>query len=322
MIKAIKWNGEKITEPGVYSALPLSCYHRHDICDGPSISSTGLRAIYGEGEHVSPRHFFSKWSGNPNRIIKAEPKHFIIGRALHHLLLGEAYFSKLYCIRPDEFPDRSTGELKKWNSNRLECKLWFNERAREGRSVLTIKDAELLRRMALSVENHPLTQAGGLNGQIERSVFWRDKETGIWKKWRPDAIPVDWHHYTDLKTTRAVSEGALVLTMEKYGYYRQAALGWEACRAVMGVDMESFTFLFVEKEDPWSCRDKRCHPDDLALGLKENRAAIRLFAKCLKDNRWPGPGEGNEFNEKVRLSDRTRERRIQNLEYEVLPEES
>lgn len=313
MIKSIKWNGKVITEPGCYAAVPLSTYHRHDICDGPSISSTGLRAIY--GEDASPKHFYSKWPGNPQRIIKPEPKHFIIGRALHHLLLGEAYFSKLFCIRPDEFPDRSTGELRAWNSNRLECKKWLRERAREGRAVLTIKDAETLRNMAVSVENHPLVKAGGLNGQIERSIFWKDKETGVWLKWRPDAIPVDSALFVDLKTTRSARGNALPVTMDKFGYYRQAALGREACREVLGMEMESFTFLFVEKEDPWHTRDMRCHDDDLDLGVRENRAALQLFAKCFKENRWPGPGDGNEFNERVRLSDAARERRESNLQH-------
>jgi len=316
MIKSIKWDGKQITTPGVYSAIPLGTYHRADICDGPSISSTGLRAIY--SEDGSPKHFYANWPGNPARIIRPEPKHFIIGRALHHLILGEAYFSKLFCIRPDEFPDRITGELRPWNSNRLECRQWLNDRAREGRSVLTLKDAENLRRMAMSVENHPLTKSGGLNGQIERSLFWKDKETGIWMKWRPDAMPIDSALFVDLKTTRSVRGSALSVSMDKFGYYRQAALGREACRNVLEMDMESFTFLFVEKDDPWHTRDMRCHDDDLELGARENRAAVKLFAQCVRENRWPGPGDGNEFNERARLSDAARERREKNLHHSGL----
>jgi len=85
---------------------------------------------------------------------------------------------------------------------------------------------------------------------------------------------------------------------------------------VLGMDMQSFTLIFVEKNPPYTTRDVRVSEKDIDDGAKENRAAIRLFAKCLKENHWPGPGEGNEGNETVHLSDRSRERRAERLRME------
>lgn len=316
-LKTIKWDGHQITKAGVYSGIPLPLYHRHDICVGPSLSSSGMRAIW--GENASPKRFFSQWSGNPARVIKPDSRHFIVGRALHHLILGEPYFAKLFCIHPDEWPDQH-GVLCKWNSNRATHRKWLEARAKEGRIVLTPSEVESIKQMAISLGNHPLVRSGGLNGEIERSYFWRDKETGIWLKWRPDSTPIDSADFIDIKTTRSIQWGALQHSIDQFGYYRQVSLGHDACRALLGSDMESFTLLFVEKNDPWDNRDVRVHDDDIAIGARENRAAIRLFAKCYAEKRWPGPGDGREGTETIRLSDRARERRDERLTYERIEE--
>jgi hypothetical protein len=63
-MKVIAWTpGMIISEPGIYRDVPMSVYHSQEICDGPSISSSGLRRIWNE----SAAHFFSDWDGNPER---------------------------------------------------------------------------------------------------------------------------------------------------------------------------------------------------------------------------------------------------------------
>jgi hypothetical protein len=313
--KTIHWDGRQVSKPGVYSNVPLSCYHAWNICIGPSISSSGLRSIY--GENGSPKRFYSQWTGNPNRIIKPPARHFVTGRAVHSLILGDEPFAKIFCIHPDEWPDQH-GVLKPWQSNRTTCKKWLAERAKEGRIVLTPKEVESIKQMAISLGNHPLVRHGGLNGAVERSYFWRDKETGVWLKWRPDSTPLDSADFVDIKTTRSIHWAALQHSIDQFGYYRQVSLGHEACRILLEQDMESFTLLFVEKGDPWDNRDVRVHDDDIRTGARENRAAIRTFAKCIAEKRWPGPGEGREGTETLQLSPRARERKDERLRYEGL----
>jgi hypothetical protein len=303
-LKSIKWDGRRISKPGMYSGIPLENYHQWDICDHWSISSSGLRKIY--GEETSPRHFYAEWDRNPQRIDKPTPRHFIIGRALHHLVLGEPFFAKLFCLQPEEIVDPRTGQIHAWSGNRLICQEWTAARLKEGRQPLKPKEVECIKQMCISLGNHPLS--GALNGAIERSLFWRDKETGIWLKARPDAIPTDSADMTDVKTCRSVTWAALTQTIERFGYYRQIALIRDACRIVLGMDMQSFTLIFVEKQSPYSTRDVRVSERDIEMGAKENKIALRIFAKCIKENRWPGPGEGNEGNELIKLSDRKHER--------------
>lgn len=304
--KIVIWDGRKITRQGMYARLALDLYHSPDICDGPSVSSSMLRAI--NPDIGSPAHFFSKWVGNPNRVEDDDEKrHFVVGRALHHLVLGEKFFAKLFCAQPDEYEDPKTGELKKWTYNAGACKKWRDERRKEGRLPLSSKEIDAIKNMAMSLGNHPLIKAGILNGLIERSLFWRDKETGLWLKWRPDAIPTDSADFGELKMTRDISYGGMVKTIRELGYYQQAALGHSACREVLGMDMGEFRFIFVENKAPWCTADFELEQEDMVRGERMNRACLRTFARCLKSGVWPGPHDSNHGNSKIGLSAAARE---------------
>jgi hypothetical protein len=52
----------------------------------------------------------------------------------------------------------------------------------------------------------------------------------------------------------------------------------------------SFTLVFVETSAPYSVVIVTLKPEVLKAGVRENRAALRLFAHCLKTGDWPGPG--------------------------------
>lgn len=289
-IPSIRWDGKKITKPGVYAGIPLDVYHSQELFDGPSVSSSGLRKIFNE----SPAHFFDEWSGNPNRKEAKDKRHFVLGRAVHHVFLGEPFFAKLFCVQPEEYADAKTGEMKKWTYNAGVCKAWRDEMTAAGRSILLASEVANIRGMALRLGQNPLVRDGLLNGQIERSIFWRDEQTGIWVKVRPDAIPTDSGDFADLKTTTSVRWTELTRAIAEYGYHQQGALIREAARRVCKIERPTFTLCFIEKESPWCERVVQIKDADLDRGEKQNRVALDLMADCLKAGRWPGPGGDRE----------------------------
>ena len=299
MIQATPWDGQKITAPGVYSGVPIEAYHG-DICDGPSISSSGLRTIFYE----SPAHYYVDSYLNPEREEKPTSQAFLFGRAAHHLLLGEAGFRQRFIVRPETYgPDD-----KPWNGNANICKDWLADAAGKGLIVLTPNDIKMIRGMAKSLSQEPLIQSGILNGLIEHSFFWKDPETGIWLKWRPDAVPTDDMDFSDLKTTVSVEDEALERSVGDYGYCAQGALGAEACNTVLGRPMESFSLVFVEKTPPHCVRVKTVKPVDIEMGLEQNRAALRLFARALETGKWLGPSGEQGDAEFIGLSPRAASR--------------
>lgn len=311
-VQSIKWSGDQITKPGIYSNLPLDAYHAHNICDGPSISSSGLRIIFSQ----SPAHFYCQWRGNPKAVQPEDASHFRVGRAVHHLMLGEKFFSKLFAIQPNEWPD-DDGVLKPWQNNRTVCRKWNLAREREGRAVLTKADVISIRNMVISLEHNPLVQAGALNGLIERSIFWKDKETGIWLKSRPDSIPGDSGDFVDLKTIHSLEWRDMVRTLGERSYHQQGALICEGARKVLKIQQPTFTLVFVEKKLPYCNRVVTLKTHDIELGHKQNHHALAIFARCLKDEKWPGPGGDREDAVPIELDDRQRERIKDRLEFGV-----
>lgn len=277
MIAAIKYiKGEKIARPGLYHSVPISTYHSADLCDGPSVSSSGLRTIINE----SAAHFWCTSPLNPNRVEPKESDALILGRAAHHLLLGEDDFSTLFIARPD-----------KWDSWRtIDAKRWKAEQEAEGRTVLLPSQLEQIRGMARSLAAHPLIDAGILNGQIEQTLAWKCKETGVWLKARPDAIPNDSGDFADLKTTADISTAGLTRAIAEQGYHMQAALIASGWHALTGNDIASFSFVFVEKSPPFCVRIVTLRDEDLARGERQNLIAIKEFVACMESGDWPGPG--------------------------------
>lgn len=306
-LKAIEWDGKPISKPGIYSKISLEKYHRADICDGPSISSSGLRRIFSE----SPAHFYAEWPGNPDYVDQDDKPHFILGRAVHHLMLGEPFFAKLFAVQPIEYPESMRGatdaaiaktlpvflagalpkrEMLPWANVAKFCSAWHDAMAKSGRAVLTTTMVQQIKGMAESLSRHPIIKMGALNGMIERSIFWKDKETGLWIKSRPDSIPESSVDFVDLKKTTSVKWNDLQRTIADFGYHQQGALVRTAAREVLKIDHPTFTLVFIEDKLPFCVRVVTIKDSELDRGERANRAALDAMAKCMKEKHWPGPG--------------------------------
>ena len=294
----VDWDGKTITKPGIYRGIPMEDYHRADLCDAPSISSSGLRAVW--GKDTCPAYYWNESPLNPDREEPKDNENFTLGRAVHHIILGEAHFRKLFVVRPDDIGG------KPWQGNRTECKEWLKAQRAAHMTVLHGEHLEQIKGMALSLGQDAAVRQGCLNGSIERSYVWKDKTTGIWLKWRPDTTPGDSLDFNDLKTTVSVVDGEVEKTLGNFQYHRQGALGRWACMELLGQRMASFSLLFVEKKRPHCSRFMTVKDVALDRGEAENRHALRVFWKCLTEKKWPGPRH-NDF-EHIDLSDREHKR--------------
>ena len=294
----LEWDGQPIAKPGCYRGLPLENYHGQPTAE-PSISSSGLRTIFSD----SPMSYWVNSPYNPNRIEPDEKPAFNLGRAVHHLALGEADFGKHFVVRPEHYPDSKTGELKPWSGASNWCKAWLQgEQDGKDRTVLTPADITAIRGMAgllpwqegfqdSGLANSAMVQHGRiLDGLIEHSFIWQDKETGVWLRSRPDAVPMGDNVKSDLKTTVSVDFNDIEKAIGAFRYDMQAALARMAMRAVWGADLQSFALIFVEKKAPFEVRSVEIYPEDMDAAEKDLRSAIRTFARCLEKNRWPGKG--------------------------------
>jgi len=295
--------GEIVVRSGIYSNMPLDRYHRGDVCNGPSISSSGLRRIY----NATPAHYWCESPLNPKRIVAKEkitPRHFVIGRAAHHLFFGEAAFNRLFIAAPPRVPDH-TGQLKDFSLRLKYAKEWVLARQRQGLEALFPDEIESIEGMARALEQYWLCERGAFKGYIERSAFFKHKEAAVWVKVRPDVIPTDSGDVVDLKTCESALDRDVDRAINQHGYRQQFALMRWVFRN-LALPWSSGTLIFVEKSPPYAFNAVAIDEGDLDIAEREMMHALETFARCLKSGKWPGPG-GEGHIRTFRMSDRDRE---------------
>lgn len=284
MVVVNRWNREPIRAPGWYDGVPLSVYHSARITREPSVSSSGLRTLWAK----SPKHFYASWPFNPSMDEdddEEESKAFILGRAAHHLFLGEDYFGLEFIQQP------KTIAGKAWHGNLTEAVAFKKQQLAAGRTILTAKDMKKIRGMAASLSRDQIA-VDLLQGPVEQTLIAQDPETGVWLRARPDVIPTADGMFADLKTTPSVVDVDLKWTLRDFGYHQQGALIWEICE-LLKLPFDGFVLVFIEKKSPYCTRVVEMTAEDLNRGRRQNRAMIRQVAKCIKENDWPGPGKAD-----------------------------
>lgn len=271
-----------IKTAGLYAAdlVPMDRYHGQDeICPGPSISSSGLKAI----ETKSPYHFWY-WSPlNPDRPEKPEKAHFVIGRCIHDLLEhGDKGWSRWH-VTPEGF---SFAHVKKWEKEIPEAEAALAA----GKQCIGFKDSQKAEKMVAAVRVHPRAKLLFQSGTHEPTLAWQDKETGIWLRVRPDFFPDKRQWIPDYKSTASAHPDAFARQSDNLGYHMSAALYLDGIAELFGERPQGFMFIAQEKEEPFVTEIYQLDEEAIAYGRSLNRRALRTYAKCLETDTWPTYG--------------------------------
>lgn len=272
-MNVIKWNGQKISKPGIYEGVPIDAYHG-DLCIGPSISSSGLRTI----EAKTPLHYFAGSYLNPDREPEEQKDHFSFGKAAHTLLLGEQGFRDQFVVRPAEYKNWLTKASKEWRDAQVAA----------GKTVLLPQHITAIQGIARRLEAHPLVRQGILHGLVEHTIVCKDAATGVWLKIRPDVVPQADGVLVDLKTTNDASPHAIQRTILNYGYPMQGGLGTIVMKEALGITITDFVLAFIEKEEPHAVAITAIDNEWIYWSRRQVRRAIDTFARCVESGEWPG----------------------------------
>ncbi|MCG5460817.1 PD-(D/E)XK nuclease-like domain-containing protein [Micromonospora sp. MED01] len=251
----------EVTEPGIHDGMPDEVYHRDPVPAG-SLSSSGARRLL----KTCPAKFDYERRNPP-----APTKTFDIGHAAHQMILGTG-------------PELVVVPGARWDTNDAKAQV----AAVRERGGIPLKQADMdqIRAMADAILADPLAAAMLSVGEPERSLFWVDERTGIWRRAR-----LDWYrdgHIVDLKTCESADEEAIRRDAARYGYHAQDEWYREGVRAVGLCPDPSFTFIFVEKAAPHLTHVVQLGPDEIAAGRHLNNKAIDRFAECQRTGVWPG----------------------------------
>lgn len=265
---------DKIARPGMYD-LTAERYH-DDCCVAPSVSKTGLATLI----FHSPAKFYATAPFNPNAVPREEKKAWSVGQAVHELIL----------LGKDEFYARNKALPEGIDLRMTEGKELKAKAEAAGVRLLSHKNGQMVEAMHRAFATHPLAPMAFIRGLPERSLIWRDEETGVWLKVRPDFLPDRIGIIAEYKSTVLATKAAFRRDARRYGYHLQAALYLWGIREVLGETPDDFVFVCQEKEPPYVVRLFSLEDDWYTEAHDLLRAAIRLFAQCLERDEWPDYG--------------------------------
>lgn len=260
-----------IDTEGVYD-IPNAHYHQ-DPVPGGSLSSTGARRLIAPS---CPAKFaYLREHGEEPRAT------FDFGHVAHRYVLTEGEIVVVV-----DAPDWRTKDAR---AQRDAARI-------DGKIPILAKDLAVVEAMATAIREHPI--AGPLfapgAGLPERSLFWRDKPTRIWRRARLDWMrhtgPSDRFIGVDYKTAAAGDLDSLQKAIHNHGYHQQAAYYLDGIRA-LGLSPggePSFVFVFQEKDPPHVVTVVELDITALTIGQLLNRRAIDIYVECTRTGRWPG----------------------------------
>jgi hypothetical protein len=257
-----------ITEPGVYD-IPHERYLADPVPAG-SLSSSGARRLLPPSCPAK----FRWWADNPE-----PPKpHYEHGHGAHKYVLGVG--PELVIVEADNWKTKAAQEAQK------------KARA-EGKVPLLREQHDRVKAMAAKLHEHPKARwlfAAG-HGMPEQSLFWTDRQMGVWRRARLDWLPdgrAGRMYLPDYKTADSAARDAIEKAIYSYGYHQQGAWYVDAVTA-LGLAAEVVFLLAVqEKTPPYLVNVIEVDPEALRVGRDLNRQALEIFRDCLAAGRWPG----------------------------------
>lgn len=259
----------KCPKPGIYTGVPFTEYLEWEAVNNSILWTLKTR---------SPLHAKTLME-NPPQPTEA----FKVGAAFHTLLLEPRKFNLEYAVMPE--CDRRTKAGK-------EIYAAF-EQSIDGQEILAKDTFQQIYTMTEAIKKQILYRLVQ-EGEAEVCIVFKEKKTGILCKVRLDYVHRDRAIIIDVKSTTDASPFAFSRAVYNYGYYQQCAFYCDAYRAITK-DKPAFTFLPVEKSEPFAVAAYEAHEQLIFAGRHSYQQALDRYAECLKTNHWPG------YEEKVQI---------------------
>lgn len=236
------------------------------------------------------------------------------GTAVHAYLLGTSDVVSL----PEGESFRSK-DNQKWRADQLEA----------GNIIVSYNDMQLLKRMKEGIEQtslmpeYPDYMEIIEQGTKEQCIEWKDRQTGLMLKAKPDLIPAGTDYLVDLKTAQKADAESFAKEVINYGYHIQTVF-YRAAVAACKPDAfdrgskapSTMQFWVFEKTDacdwqPFSISDDNPITNLAATSIRQALLGIALMVKKAKEEGYaentPDPVDAaakyalrHGFNKKVK----------------------
>jgi len=267
---------------GLFLDMPLDEYLAVD-----AVSSTGLKLMARSAWHYR------------NRVETVPNKPMLRGSLAHTAVLEADAMESRYVVVPSDAPRRPSKTqwaAKNPSEDSMKAMDWWTsfEDRNANRQVISSEDYELCQLQLEAVRRNPELANILREGKGEVSLFWKDPETGLYCKARPDWLPSGLYASTplDLKTTADESPNGFGRAAARMRYDLQAAHYTDGIEVVLGVKVQAFVFGAVTNKPP-VLAVPYCLTDEIRdQGRDERRELLERLAYCKRENEWPAYGAG------------------------------
>ena len=260
----------------------------HCVYGLPAVEYHALRALSASGAWLLAEECAAKflWRSPWNPLYEPEAKtEFDIGVAAHLAVLEPSrQADSIVVIEAGDY--RSTKAREARDAARA-----------AGKVPLLPYQLDIVRAIAGSIRAHPIAGAAFIGGEAEVTLTWRDPDTGIPCKARPDYLPRHRRWLVDLKTAASANPRTWRDQAYRLGYHARAAWYLDGAETVLGRAPEEYWFVIVEKEPPYLVSVITLDEQALHWGRLANHKACELFRRSAAANDWPGyrqPGQNRD----------------------------
>lgn len=239
-------------------------YHAH-----AAVGSSSLRTLI----EKSPAHYIYE-KENPSESTPSQA----LGTAIHTAILEPVKFLENSIIEPAFSGTGSRAAKEQWHLEN------------HGKLILKGEQHDQIKGILGSISKHSIASKLISVGASEESLFWRDPDTQVLCKARPDFVR-EGHILVDIKTTRDASYKGFLGSIAGYGYHVQAAMYLDAATEVYGQTFDEFIIVAVEKEPPYAINVFLIDSTAISEGRALYMSALKTLAECLKSNKFPAYAE-------------------------------
>lgn len=246
---------------------------------GDGVSVSDLKVLM----EKSPLHLWAQ-KYDPNRQPQKQTEALMLGTAIHCAVL-----------EPDEFPYRFAVMPEGINASSKIGRELIKELQDEGKTPLTQEQYLVVTNTSASARRNPvvkyLLDKGGIS---ERSIYWRDPETGVLCKMRPDYMIEPCAEFPDgimfdLKSAEDASPAGFAKGAYNYRYHQQADWYTSGFQQTYGTSKRPpFLFGAFEKLPPFAGKVYPASVRQIELGRILNRRGLLILAECQRTGIWPG----------------------------------
>lgn len=269
-------------KPGIYSDMPIEEYHS----DKTILSSTGIKEA-----KKSSRHFAYYLSTDQERKT-----HFDFGNAFELALLDDVSGTNEFASNVAVF------NTEGWTKEALKEKPGLrspksskhyqdrkSEFLKENQGKYLIDDVgdesmDTIFNMVLSCKADKIISSVLGKMDYQKSFIWKDDETGVLCKTRPDLCVNKQKVIVDIKTCLDASPRAFFRDMAKFDYPLQATMQIEGVEQTGYVDkIDDYYWLCVEKTAPFNAQLYRFQLQDREMCHDAYRYYLTRAGKVIND---------------------------------------